>query len=428
MKYLSSLKNKNLPNKICLLRVDLNLASAELHRTNAELRRKKFRVSQREVSVNLRLTGVLPTIKFLIGRGAKVVILSHRGRPTKVQSSKFKVQSYTLKPFTATLSKLLKKPVKFIDLKKDFKAVKTIIKKAPKSSVFLLENLRFSPGEDKNDKKFAKKLASLGDFYVNDAFSVNHRKNASVVAMTKFLPAYAGLLLEKEIKNLSMAVKNPKHPLVVILGGAKISDKIGVIKNFLKRADYFLIGGGVANTFFAAQGLPIYNSLYEKEMVLTARQLLKLKKIILPIDSAISVKGRKKEILDIGPRTIEKYNQIIKKAKTIIWNGPMGYFENPKFAKGSKAVTQAILKSHAFAIIGGGETTSLFGSAQRYAENYVELRRKKFRVGPREVSVSPRMFISTGGGAMLQYLAGKKLPGIAALDNSRASLATGGKP
>lgn len=384
MKYLSSLKNKNLSNQTCLLRVDFNL-------TDDDLKKQK---------VPLRIKSVLPTIKFLLNRGAKVIILSHRGRPVKVSNIKYQVSNYTLKPFARILSRLLKKPVRFIDFKKGFdisKIRKTIT--LTRDSIFLLENLRFFPGEDKNDRKFAKNLASLGRFYINDAFAFSHRSTASMVGIPKFLASYAGLLLEKEIKNLSKVMQKPKQPLVIILGGAKISDKIGVIKNFLKgqgsRVNCFLIGGAVANTFFAAQRLPIGKSLYEKQMVSTVKLLLRSRKIILPIDSMI----QGKKILDIGPKTIKRYVEIIKKARTIVWNGPMGYIESPKFARGSKAISQAILKSQAFSIIGGGETISILPAAC-------------FKLH------ASRLFVSTGGGAMLEYLADKKLPGIAALNTS----------
>jgi 3-phosphoglycerate kinase len=396
MKYLSSLKNKNLANKICLLRVDFNI-------TDDDLKKQK---------VPLRMQAVLPTIKFLIKRRAKVVILSHRGRPKEASDKQQATRVYTLKPFVKILSKLLKKPVSFITLKELglINKTKREIKDSARGSIFLLENLRFFPGEDKNDQKFAKNLASLGTFYVNDAFAFSHRPTASIVGIPKFLASYAGLLLEKEIKNLSQVMKKPKKPLVIILGGAKISDKIGVIKNFLKKADYLLLGGGVANTFFAAQRLPIGKSLYEEQMIPTAKLLLRSRKIILPIDSVVQAK----KILDIGPQTIKKYSQVIKKAKTIVWNGPMGYIENPKFAKGSKAISQAILKTRAFsaprpkgrgggprglAIIGGGETISIFPAAC-------------FKLH------ASKLFISTGGGAMLEYLAGKKLPGIVVLQRN----------
>ena len=273
----------------------------------------------------------------------------------------------------------------------DAKKIKKSVATAS-GSIFLLENLRFLPGEEKNDEKFAKQLASLGDLYINDAFAVSHRANASVEAITKFLPSYAGLLMEKEIENLNKAIKKPKKPFVIILGGAKISDKLGIIKNFKQKADKFLIGGGIANTFLVAEGLPIGNSIFEEKMVPEAKKLLKLPKIILPVDYAIE----NKKILDIGPQTVENYASIIKKAKTIIWNGPMGYFENPKFAKASKAIAEAVIKSKAFVVIGGGETTAIIHNSKFIIHN-------------------SKLFISTGGGAMLEYLAGKKLPGIEAL-------------
>ena len=238
MKYLSSLKNKNLSGKTCLLRVDFNIQDGDLKNS-------------------LRIKSVLPTIKFLTERGARVVILSHRGRPNKHQ------KNFSLKSTAQLLSKILKRKIIFIN-DFNFAAIKKKINNSPAGSVFLLENLRFLPGEEKNSKALAKKLVSLGDFYVNDAFSVSHRANASVAAITKFIPSYAGFLMEKEIKNLSKAMKKPKRPLVIILGGAKISDKIGLIKSFLKRADYFLIGGGMANTFIASWGIPVGDSLYGK--------------------------------------------------------------------------------------------------------------------------------------------------------------------
>ena len=381
MKFLSELKNKNLSNRICLLRVDFNINDADLR----GLRPPKVTSSAEgglkrgftRNNIHPRILAVLPTIKFLIKRGAKVVILSHRGRPPKVSSSKFQVSSYTLRPFARILSKLLKKPVCFIDFRKGFNISKIRkITTITRDSIFLLENLRFLPAEDKNDKKLAKQLASLATFYVNDAFSVSHRKNASVVAITKFLPSYAGLLLEKEIKNLSRIMKNPKKPLVIILGGVKVSDKIGVIKNFLKevkghcceatprrvksKVNCFLTGGGVANTFLAAQGLPIGDSLYDKTA--DVRGLLRRysRKIILPID-LVTENGK---ILDIGPETAKKYAEIIKNARTIIWNGPMGYIEDKRFTKGTKAIIKAIMKSRAFSVIGGGETTSLMSKVK----------------------------------------------------------------
>jgi phosphoglycerate kinase len=396
MKFLKNLSKQKIFGKTCLLRVDLNL-------------------SEEEAKNSHRISGVLPTIKFLTGNGAKIIILSHRGRPEKFD------KKLSLKPFVDILSKKLTQKVNFINHFGFLRARDKVGDSRP-GSIFLLENLRFLPGEYKNDPKLAKRLANLGDFFVNDAFAESHRRAASVAAITKFIPSYAGFLLEKEIKNLNKAGK-PKKPFVFILGGAKISDKIGLIENFLKKtkshsersfaaeADCFLIGGGMANTFFAAQGLPIGESLYEKHMVLAARNLIKQAegKFILPNDAVIE--GGK--ILDIGGETAEKYDEVIKKAGTIIWNGPMGYFENPKFAKGSEAIAKAVINNKkAFAVVGGGETSAIFQMAK--IKN--QLRRR--RVGaPTKTSENPKsnLFISTGGGAMLAYLAGEKLPGIEAL-------------
>jgi len=363
MKFLSQLKSDQLKNKTCLVRVDLNIED--------------------EKKDNFRLQAILPTLNFLLRNQAKIIILSHRGRPSG--NSKFEIRNskFSLKPFAEIFSQLLKKPVYFIE---NFNLMTCDVI----SEVGLLENLRFFPGEEKNDKKFAQSLATLGDIYINDAFAVSHRRNASVVAITQFLPSYAGLLLEKEIKNLDAVMENFQKPLVIILGGAKVSDKIGLIKNFLKKADYFLIGGAMANSFFAAQGLPIGDSLYESNINLSTYEVNRL---ILPEDLII----HQRKILDIGLKTIKKYSEIIKKAQTIIWNGPMGYFEDKKFVQGTAGIAAAILKNKkAKIVIGGGETATAIFNFQ-------------FTIFKKNV------FISTGGGAMLEYLAGKKLPGIQAL-------------
>ena len=353
--------------------------------------RVDLNIAEKEAENSPRVLGILATIKFLIKNGAKVVILSHRSRPKNFD------KKLSLKPFAGILSKLLNRKIKFIS-NFDFQKIKKEIEKSKLDSVFLLENLRFLAGEEKNDIKLAKQLASLGNIYVNDAFAVSHRANSSVVAITKFLPSYAGLLLEKEIKNLSVAMKNPKKPLIVILGGAKISDKIGLIKNFSasrrtasrRKADYFLIGGGIAHNFLLAQGLPIGDSIFEEKTVNFAKKILKNNLVILPVDYAV----KNNKILDIGPNTIKLYSDIIKKAETIIWNGPMGYFEDKRFAKGSEAIAKAIINNKkAFSVIGGGETAAIFQTA----------------------NPKSNIFLSTGGGAMLEYLAGKKLPGIEAL-------------
>ncbi len=368
MKFLSDLKSKNLSNKIGLLRVDFNIEEGE------------------SIEKSPRFINAVNTIKFLNNYGAKVVILSHRGRPRK------KDNSLSLKPFIKKLSTALKKTVYFANL--EDKNLKEKIRNSKSESVFMLENLRFYPGEDKNDIKLAKKIAALGDFYVNDAFAFSHRKTASMAAITDFLPSYAGLTLENEIKHLDAALKRYKKPLIIILGGVKISTKLGLIKNLFTKADYFLIGSAMADNFLVAQGLPIGDSVYEKEMVPFAKKLLNSKKIVLPTDFVIN----NRKILDIGEKTEKQFADIIKYAKTIIWNGPMGQYENPKFAKGTRAIIEAVLKNkNAKVVIGGGETLAAIS-------NYEFL-----------ISKNKNIFVSTGGGAMLEYLSGKKLPGIEAL-------------
>ena len=354
------------------MRVDLNLEENEIRGRG-----------------HLRIAAILPTLDFLLKNKARIVLLSHRGRPKgfdKKQSLKF---------FTKIFSEKLNRKVNFID-NFNFAEIRKKIKNSSPASVFLLENLRFLKGEEKNSLRLARQLASLGDIYINDDFAVSHRKDASVAAIAKFLPAYAGFLLEKEIKNLNKAMKNPKKPLVVILGGAKVLDKISLIRG---KADYFLIGGAMANTFIAAQGIPVGDSLYDRNADLPAKILSKnlggqaRKKIILPVDTIV----HKRQILDIGPETIKKYAGIIQKAGTIVWNGPMGYIEDERFANGSKAIAKAIIKSKAHSVIGGGETIA------------------SLKIKNQKSKIKNNVFLSTGGGAMLEYLAGKKLPGIEAL-------------
>lgn len=371
MKKLSALYNRNLSDEIAIVRVDLNINNKSL----------KLRGD------NLRVVSIIPTIQFLTKRGAKVVLVSHRGRPETTDT----IKEFGLKPFAKIISGLLKKDVTFIPL--DTEGGQIIsqkgtekIKKAPKGSVFLLENIRFLPGEDNNDPMVVKPLAELGTFYVNDAFACSHRKASSIVAIAKLLPACAGLLLEKELFNLDQAMHNHEHPFVVILGGAKMTDKMGLIKQFIGKADYFLTGGGIANTMFAAEGLPIGDSIYEKNMIPFAKKILKTNKIIVPMDVVIA----DRKIVDNGEGTTEEWIEIIKSAKTIIWNGPLGVIEDKRFAKGSVAIAKAVAKSKAFTVVGGGETALAFAG----------------------VPLKKNTFLSTGGGAMLEYLSGMKLPGI----------------
>jgi len=362
MRYLSQLKNKNLSGKICLLRVDFNI----------ENERETF-----------RLYSSLPTIKFLLARGIKVVLLSHRGRPAKPDKKN------SLKAVTPFLRSHLEKSIAFCPTF-NFSKIKKLIQKSPPRSVFLLENMRFLEAEEHNGASLARKLATLGDFYVNDAFSVSHRLNASVTQLPKFLPSYAGLLLEKEITNLNRILKSQARPAVIILGGVKVRDKIGVIENFLPRVDHFLVGGVLANTFLKASGFDIDKSTFGADSLELAKKLLRSKKIVIPIDFVT----QNKNILDIGPLTVGLFKNKLKSARTIFWNGPLGVFEKKKFARGSAEIARFISRSRAFSVIGGGETTRLIHN----------LKLEK-RIG----------FLSTGGGAMLEYLSGKKLPGIQAL-------------
>lgn len=333
-----------------------------------------------------RMLAVLPTIKFLLKRSAKVVIISHRGRPDGFD------KKFSLRKNAGTLSRLLQRKVIFLpDF--DFRKIKATIGKSPRGSLFLLENLRFDPGEEKNDPKFAKQLTSLADFYVNDAFAVSHRANASIVAVTKFLPSYAGFELEHEIQSLSRAMKNPKHPLVFIVGGAKAADKLDVIKSFKNKADWFLLGGGPANTILSLRGMNVKQSVRDTDPkdIKEMRTFSRSKKVLVPMD----VRWHGDLIWDVGPKTVAMFTKKIAAARTILWSGPLGLIEKPEYARASIAVAKAIVKNRrAFSISGGGETVMFL---KKYKFD------KKFS------------FISTGGGAMIDFLAGKKLPGIDAL-------------
>lgn len=358
--------------KICLVRVDFNIQN---------------------LSETFRLDAALPTIKLLSQTGAKIVLISHRGRPTrKLTTNDLQLTTNkkdTLKFVVPFLEKNLGRKVEFFN-SFDFKKIDARIKAAAPKSVFLLENIRLLDGEEENSPALGKFLAGLGDFFINDAFAVAHRKNASVTQIPRFLPSYAGLLLVKEVQTLQNLKNRARKPLIVILGGAKVSDKIGVIENFLPRAKWLLIGGMAANTFLKAKGAAIGASGYEPAMVKTAARLLSSKKIVLPIDF-ISENNR---FLDIGPLSQKLFAEKIMGAKTVFWNGPMGFFENPKFLGGSRAVANAIIKSRAFSVAGGGETTALIhnlGLEKRFG------------------------FLSTGGGAMLKFLGGEELPGVTVL-------------
>ncbi|MCL4403932.1 phosphoglycerate kinase [Patescibacteria group bacterium] len=373
VKYLSDQNLKKLSSKTCLLRIDLNVeAGMPLD--------------------SYRLEAVIPTIKLLLRSGAKVVLMSHRGRPPKNAESRIENKAFTLAPFGPVFAKKLKTPVDFIEAARLGALQKAVQKSTAK--LVLIENLRFFKGEETNDPSFARELAKCGDIYVNDAFAVSHRANASVAAITKFLPSYAGLLMEKEIKNLGAALKKSERPLALIVGGAKVSDKLGVVKNFWKRTDAVIVGGGPANTFLQAEGMNVIDSLVDSAALSLIKPYLNSPKVHLPSD----LKWQGTKILDIGPKTVKDYAAVIKKARTIIWNGPMGWFEKKAYAAGTKGVSKAVLANKkARIVIGGGETVTSLG-----------LMGKKPRMGK-------NVFVLAGGGAMLDFLAGKKLPGIESL-------------
>lgn len=394
MKIKSIREIKSVKNKRIIVRVDFNVP-----------------LNQETIKDDARIKAVLPTIKYLTNKGAKIILISHLGDPLKNKELRIKKQQFSLKPIVLKLEELLGIKVTFLN---DClgKKIEERIKKMKEGEIVLLENLRFYVGEEKNDKIFAKSLAKLAQFYINEAFSVSHRQHASVSAITKFLPSYAGFLLEKEIAVLVKVLKKPERPFLVIIGGAKISTKIKVIENLLERVDYLLLGGALVNNFFKAQGYNVGKSLIETDYIKVAQNLLtgpKKEKLVLPIDVLVAKKieplveplvrhlNEVKDdeiILDIGPETIRSFAYLIKEAKTILWNGPLGMFELPRFRNGSIIIARVIAsrsQGQAYGIVGGGETIECLN--QTKMAQYVD-------------------WISTGGGAMLEFLEGKILPGV----------------
>ena len=371
-----------------------------------------------EITDDTRITASLPTIQYLLEQKAAVILMAHLGRPKGQVKPEL-----SLAPVAKHLGKLLGKKILFApDCVGE--AAQAAASKLKPGHILLLENLRFHKEEEKNDMDFAEKLASLADLYVNDGFGVSHRAHASVEGVTHFLPAAAGFLLEKEIQYVGQAVTNPLHPFVAIIGGAKVSDKIGVISNLLDKVDTLLIGGGMANTFLAAQGYKMGKSLVEEDKLDLAKKLLaKAKKnkvnMLLPTDLVMAaafapdaehVTEKVKNLnqaymaLDIGAETSKAYAEALADAKMIVWNGPMGVFEMDAFCKGTEAVAKAVAKSRATSIVGGGDSVAAIeklGLAKRITH------------------------ISTGGGASLEYLEGKVLPGVAALDDLRRKMIAG---
>ncbi len=378
MKIKSIKSVKNLSGKTILLRVDLNVP-----------------MENSRVKSDHKIIAVLPTIRYLLRHNAKIVIATHIGK------------NKTARPAAKRLSELLGKKILFISQCAGNK-VEGVAGKMKMKDIVFLENLRFNPGEEKNDKKFAKLLARPADIYVNDAFAASHRDHASVSAVKKYLPSYAGLLLEKEILNLNKILK-PKQPLVSIIGGNKIKTKIAFIKRLAEKSEKILIGGALANNFIAAHGFEIGKSAVDQGSIKIAGKLVKkYKNIILPVDVITAKKinskncevkpinqvGKNDIILDIGPLTVKLFVSFIRKANTIIWNGPLGHFENEHCKHGTMAIARFVAErstGHAFGVAGGGETVEAIKITKM--ENDID-------------------YISTGGGAMMAYIGGEKMPGL----------------
>jgi phosphoglycerate kinase len=378
----------DIAGKRVLLRVDYNVPVI------------KGKVGPKEA---LRLQASLPTLRFLLDRKAKVIIVSHLGRPEK------RDRKNSLRPVADRLSKMLHRKVLFVGHDIDDQRVERDLEKLKDGQIAMLENIRFYPGEKKNSVFLSKRLASLADIYINDAFATAHRAHASTAGVAKYIPSYAGRLMAVEILNLSRLMKKPEKPCVVLMGGAKISSKLPTLETLLKKADKIMIGGGMANSFFRAKGLSTGKSEVDRQDVIKARKLMKSKKLILPVDvlAATSLTGKSKArfttpdsvsdgeyIVDVGPETIRLFSSYIKEAKTIAWNGPVGLFEIKKFGHGTMALGRLIASrssGQAYGVVGGGET--IVALEQTGMSEFVD-------------------HVSTGGGAMLEFLSGKQLPGI----------------
>ncbi len=387
-----SIRDLDLKGKVVFIRVDFNVPLAP---------------GGKEITSDKRIKASLHSIQYALDHGAGVVLASHLGRPKGKPNPEMSLQ-----PVAERLQQLLGRPVKMAP---DCIGPEVEKMRPQPGEVLLLENLRFHAQEEKNDPAFAKQLAAIADVYVNDAFGSAHRAHASTVGMIQFMPqAAAGLLMDKELEYLGKATSNPARPCVAILGGAKVSDKIEVIENLMKFVDQLVIGGAMAYTFLKAKGQPTGKSLVEDDKVELAKELMARAgdKLMLPVDHVVVAELKEgasfdvvetipdgKMAVDIGPKTIEKYEAVIAKAKTIIWNGPMGVFEKPPFDKGTVALAKAVAGSGAVSVVGGGDSEKAIKSA----------------------GVADKIsHISTGGGASLEFLSGIELPGVAALTEAPA--------
>ena len=383
-----TVKDIDIKGKRVFMRVDFNVPMAD-----------------GKVTDDKRIKAALPTIKYVLEQGASLLLASHLGRPKGGPDPEF-----SLRAASEVLATLLGIPVKMAP---DCVGpeVEALAKELKPGEVLMLENTRFHAGEEKNDLNLARQMASLAEVYVNDAFGSAHRAHASTEGIARFLPAVSGFLMEQELEYLGRAVSNPEHPYIAILGGAKISDKILVVETLLSKCDKLIIGGGMANTFLAAQGLNMQDSLVEESSLETAKNILAkfADKLILPVDAVIADKFDAEantqtvdvdkipagwRMLDVGPKTISLYQSALDGAKLIVWNGPVGVFEMPKFAEGTFALARMLAESKAITVIGGGDSASAVKKA----------------------GVAKQMtHVSTGGGASLEFLEGKELPGVAAL-------------
>lgn len=392
---IKSIEDFQLEDKHLFLRLDLNVPLND----------------QGTITDDTRIRAALPTIRYAIDKGAKIILASHLGRPKGAPGDH---EKFSLEPVATYLMHVLKKEIILVEEPRAF-ATRALLAGLKPAQIILLENLRFDPGEEKNDREFATALASFSDIYINDAFGASHRAHASIVALPEQMAKKGiGFLMRKEIEMLDSVRAHPESPFLTILGGAKVSDKIDVIEVMMDKVDVMVVGGAMAYTFLSSQGIQVGKSLVERDRVKFAGDLIerskhRRKKILLPIDHMITQDIKDTQSLkattsaaipegwlgvDIGPRTRELYAAEIKRAKTIFWNGPMGIFETPEFAGGTFAMAQAISESHALSVVGGGDSAAA-AEASGLADKFSH--------------------ISTGGGASLEYLRGDRLPGIEAL-------------